>query len=270
MALLPLACDPRRQARAPQAGFNYQNWLILHAWLDLGPDECLIVEGAEDYDQIGKTCAVTNQVKHSGDSITLTRRPAAVSIGHYLYHRAKNGDRDIRYAYVTNAPPGKEPGSKLRTDSRGIEVWRACMNRDYDGLSDDQKHDLEVLPNLVRRPVQRGLGRGASIQAVERDALTYAAGFLDNRTSREFHEEVIANFIWSTECPSAEDLATAIVGKLRQRCDEWQASPGMVASSCHRLYYRVVEAATGYDGGRLDAAVLYAVVEEHIDVVTSP
>jgi hypothetical protein len=59
----PLIFDPARAAADSIRGYWSQIWRSVLAWLDIGDDELLFLEGAEDFDKVGPTDAEVTQAK---------------------------------------------------------------------------------------------------------------------------------------------------------------------------------------------------------------
>src|SRR5688572_27994969 len=93
----PLVNDRAREAVDSIRGYSYQILRSIRVWLDLGDDEILVLEGAEDLDRVGDGIATVEQVKDTGRSGNLTLRSEAVleAIGHYWDHRLNNPDTTI-------------------------------------------------------------------------------------------------------------------------------------------------------------------------------
>lgn len=108
-----LVSDPARQAKDTFRGYIFQILRSILVWLDLGDDEKLFLEGAEDLDRIDDTGALTEQIKDTAGSGNITLRTASVvdAINNFWAHRMRNPSVTIRYRYVTTSCIGVEQGS---------------------------------------------------------------------------------------------------------------------------------------------------------------
>lgn len=120
-----LAGDPRRQAQDSIRGYVYQILRSVLVWLDLADEEQLYLEGAEDLDRISPTGAVTEQVKDTAASGSVTLRTVAVaeSINHFWEHRARNPGVAVAFSYVTTSTIGFEAGAPFGPSIAGLALW---------------------------------------------------------------------------------------------------------------------------------------------------
>ncbi len=100
----PLPSDPKRQADPLFRGCEFQLWQTVNAWLRLGSDELLFIEGAEDFDVVGPESGTATQVKNS-------ERPLrSFPIGRDSLHQPQV------YASGAGPPgPGKISSSRFKT-----------------------------------------------------------------------------------------------------------------------------------------------------------
>jgi hypothetical protein len=72
--------DPSRQAISLFKGIDYQIWQTVLAWMDLGENEILAVEGADDFDNLRKSSATVNQVKNLASPPDCSRHQGSMRI----------------------------------------------------------------------------------------------------------------------------------------------------------------------------------------------
>ena len=118
--------DPQRQASDTIRAYVYQIWHSLHAWLELIEEEILFLEGAEDFDVIGKDSATAVQVKDVKKNITLRSAGVIEAINNYWLLRRKNPKRKILFRFLTRSNIGMEKGSPLGKNVAGIALWNEC------------------------------------------------------------------------------------------------------------------------------------------------
>lgn len=135
-----LASDPARQAHDTFRGYIYQILRSIVVWLDLGDEEHLYLEGAEDLDRIDGDNALTEQVKDTVGSGNVTLRTASVvdAINNFWTHRTRNPDATIRFRYVTTSGAGVEQGAPFGAGRGGIELWNSLRTDTRDQKTDEQ------------------------------------------------------------------------------------------------------------------------------------
>ena len=77
----PLSADEKRQATDSIRGYVYQVYQSIYAWMKLGPNDTLILEGAEDFDVSNQAgVATATQVKDRARSVTLRSNDVAAAL----------------------------------------------------------------------------------------------------------------------------------------------------------------------------------------------
>ncbi len=134
-----LVSDPARQAQDTFRGYIFQILRSILVWLDLGDDEKLFLEGAEDLDRIDDTGALTEQIKDTAGSGNITLRTASVvdAINNFWAHRMRNPSVTIRYRYVTTSCIGVEQGSLFDRGQGGLDLWNSLRATSYDPAIDE-------------------------------------------------------------------------------------------------------------------------------------
>jgi hypothetical protein len=87
MATPFLIHDPAREAVAAMRGFSYQMLRSVQVWIELGEDEVLVLEGAEDLDIVKHGYATVEQVKDTSGSGRLS-----LGIAGRLVHSGRTDD----------------------------------------------------------------------------------------------------------------------------------------------------------------------------------
>ena len=95
--------DPSRQAVSLFKGIDYQIWQTVLAWMDLGENEILVVEGAEDFDNLSGPSATVNQVKNLASPISLRSECVCDALRNFWIARHKNPGRTIRFRLIALA-----------------------------------------------------------------------------------------------------------------------------------------------------------------------
>lgn len=117
-----LAADERRDASDSIRGYLYQAYQSVYAWMNLGPQEELFLEGAEDFDVCSADHAVSTQVKNQERSVTLRARDVVSAIENLWEHRDRNKSRLVHLRFLTTAERGFEQGRPFG-DLCGLDYW---------------------------------------------------------------------------------------------------------------------------------------------------
>jgi tetratricopeptide (TPR) repeat protein len=127
-----LVGDKRRQATASIRGYVYQAYQSILAWIRLGNDEVLFLEGAEDFDVHNADEVTATQVKDTAGSGTITLRSgdAVAAINNLWRHSQNNSDKAVSLRFLTTASPGREQGGEFGDIATGIECWSLAKRDD--------------------------------------------------------------------------------------------------------------------------------------------
>lgn len=184
----PLSGDAARQAMDSLAGYDYQILRTTEAWLQLGVDEKIYIECAEDYDVIRPQSAVATQLKNSPTNITLNSEDVRDAVRNFWELVERNAGRErICMRFLTRGSIGREQKSAL--GEPGILVWRKAAAGDDAGAI------------LVRNHL---LGQGGSDTFLN---------FLRSSDATRLREELLSRIEWVTDEPSAE-VARLVVNRL--------------------------------------------------------
>lgn len=115
--------DPSRQVTALFKGVDYQIWQTVQAWMDLGENEILVVEGAEDFDSLSKSSATVNQVKNLATPISLRSDCVCGALRNFWIARHKNPGSTIRFRLITTTTFSIEAGAPFDVAKPGLELW---------------------------------------------------------------------------------------------------------------------------------------------------
>ncbi|MYM96626.1 hypothetical protein [Duganella vulcania] len=130
--LAPLVGNAKRQAIHSLAGYDYQIWRTVEAWMSLGPDEALFIECAEDFDMRSPDGSVANQVKNSAKDISVGSEDVLASIANYWRMRQDNpGAPGLKFRFLTRGSICSEKTS-LFGGRKGLDVWRTAVDGDDD------------------------------------------------------------------------------------------------------------------------------------------
>jgi len=242
----PLANDPAREAVDPMRGYSYQILRSVEAWLGLGDGEILVLEGAEDLDRIGLDHAVTEQVKDSTGtgSVTLRSANALSAIGNFWSHKLRNPSVTLQFRYLTTSAVGQERGSELALSLPGIDAWEAIRraptaptSRDYAGRIQSYLTTCEVLPQTLREYL----------------AAVSVEGFIN---------ELVSPFEWITGQPNIGELQRRIEVRLVELGDKRNIGAADAAGALAHLYQAAWSNATQRERPPLRRGDLLGIFDE--------
>ena len=188
----PVAATANRQAISSLAGYDYQIWASIDAWLSLNPGDVIYLEGAEDFDVVSADEATTTQVKRTKTPVTLNSPQAKDAIRNYLLTREREAGRRIKYLYLTTSPVGDERDADFGGMS-GIAAWKAA------------RHDASTV-ELVRTHLVANLGAdGTRLE------------FLKSASTTELQEQLFQPLDWVTDQPSVDAIQAAVLAKVRTK-----------------------------------------------------
>ena len=208
----PLKADPKRQANDSLRGYLYQIWHSVDAWLDLGEDEVLYLEGAEDFDRISDDTATVVQVKDTKRPITLrspevndainnywdlrTKNPSLkvkfrfLTRSNYWDLRTKNPSLKVKFRFLTRSQIGAEQGAPFGENQQGLRLWGRC--------SGDEATITKISEFLQNE--------GKISEEV--------ADFLKKAEPQQIYEQLIEPIAWETESKPASFVEKSISDKL--------------------------------------------------------
>lgn len=233
-----LVSDPARQAQDTFRGYIYQILRSILVWLDLGDDEQLFLEGAEDLDRIEGSKALTEQVKETAGSGSITLRTASVvaAINNFWAHRTRNPDIVIRYRYVTTSGIGIEQGSSFDSGRGGLDLWNSLRAASYDPAGDEQ------IVSITRFLLDEG-----KLSVPLKQLFTEAS-------PAELFAQVIQPIEWMAGQQDGDALVRKIKDRLVVHGAESLIAPADAELAFDALYTAAFEAAKQKDGVPLNRA----------------
>jgi tetratricopeptide (TPR) repeat protein len=188
----PLSGDKKRQAPHVIAGFVYQAWCSIDAWLALDSSGSTIyLEHAEDYDLVTMQGAVTTQVRHTKKPLSLGNEKARQALVSFWELSEREVDRSVEYHYLTTSSSGPERDLKI-TGLNGIEAWQA--SRTSSTIADQL---IIYLSNVL--PADSSL-----------------VAFLTLAETAEVQDKLFRKFYWFTDQPDIETVKQSVTLRLRE------------------------------------------------------
>jgi len=118
--------DPSREAVASLRGYAYQLYASALAWLDLGIEEELHLEVAEDYAIAASDALKAVQVKDTGPTaVTINTQGVRDTIVSFVRLVEQNPRQTVFVRYLTTSPIGMERSTDDRASGKAtLEYWR--------------------------------------------------------------------------------------------------------------------------------------------------
>src|SRR6266404_5247538 len=186
----PLPADPRRQASDMLRAVGYQLSQSVLAWLNLGPDEVLFLEGAEDFDVVGPDEARAVQVFDTS-RVTLRTPKVLAAISNFWHLAVATGQSRVNFHFLSRAQAGVEQGAPFGAGIAGLELWRQRRLDDSQALSLSRfLSDQDALPQELRHFL-----RSSSIDQLRSeffDRLSWDLGSPDSAIVERVVEEKLA------------------------------------------------------------------------------
>ncbi|PCI21470.1 MAG: hypothetical protein COB62_03540 [Piscirickettsiaceae bacterium] len=117
--------DEAREATRALGGYVYQIYTSALAWLELGDEELLLLEVAEDFAIVATDALQAVQVKETKNSVTINSKDIVESINSFVDLQQKNPDFNVRLRHLTTSEITKERSPKDRIgDIPTLKSWR--------------------------------------------------------------------------------------------------------------------------------------------------
>ena len=194
-----LIADPSRQAIPLFQGISYQIWQTVLAWIDLDESEILVVEGAEDFDVLSATGAVTNQVKSLTSPISLRSECICEALRNFWATRHRNPSRAVRFRLITTANLTVEAGEPFGPHKRGLDLWNEEACRAAPRRCNDLKTFL-LSDSSVAKRLAEPFGDGVPL-LIE---------YLRHLTPEAFHAEFVRAIQWLPRQPDVDVIRETV------------------------------------------------------------
>lgn len=181
---------PNRDATASIRGYVYQIYQSVLAWMLLGEDDVLILEGAEDFDVHAESSVIATQIKHEARNVTLRSGAVVDAIQNFWAHQQNNDGFRVALRFLTTADAGCEQGAPFGTGMPGLEYW---------GPVAQGRADCEPLRQfLLTLPLNGPL-----------------LDFIRSSSDEELRERLLAKIQWDLGARDKDALEAAIEARLK-------------------------------------------------------
>ncbi len=207
-------------------GYWAQIWRSVLAWLELGDDQRLFLEGAEDFDLVDAGAAETVQVKDLASRITLRSKEVADAISHLFEHRRRNQGQVIRFRFLATGGSGVEQGASFGGKDGGLNLWRQAR------ASGDM-----VLRQKIARQIADFLVTDGKISNTVKD-------FISNASDATLWLDLILAIDWDFDAAGTTEIIQEVKNKLVVLGHEKSVSADRAEAVAEYLYTYAYETAT--------------------------
>jgi len=259
--VLGLTLPRNRDAWATIRGYVYQVDLSIVRWLELTPDEMLLLERGEDIDRVtigldglidGEGPVILHlleQIKHLDDNLTLRSPGALEALANAVAHRRANPTSTLRFLFTTNASIVAERPALFPNGMPALHVWERMRNETGDART--YKAALDTM-----RAALRGARYPDGCNAQTWATFLSFVGTADDHDPVGVDDDDLLSFIrvfeWGTGAPPAEEQrprVTDMLVSLRHANDALDAQ-----ALYERLFFHVFTMLTRRGEKRLDVA----------------
>lgn len=219
--------DPKRQATGLFKGIDFQIWLTVDAWITLGEDRLLVVEGVEDFDIVKDAGGITTQAKALSQPLTLRTGSVIDAIRNFWIAKHQNPGKAIEFRFVTTAGLTTEARDPFGTGIAGLALWMADSERGQTGSTDKLRQFLLTDPST-----SAALGKELPV------GVPSLVDFLKNSTAEQVFTGMIQPIKWFTHHGGVESAKEAA----RMRLHAYGEKMGLLPSDADRVLPHLFEA----------------------------
>ncbi len=233
--------DEARQAIDAIRGYAYQIYASSLAWLQLGTDEILHLEIAEDFAVSSAEKILATQSKATAKNITINDRGVLAAIDSFFTLSAANPNKAVTIRFLTTSQIGleREPDARINNEP-ALLYWRKAAT-----LAD-------VSPLRAR------------LTEAKLNPDTKAA--LDGMTDAEFRDNFLKRIIWDTGNPGLEELLHKLQETLIQMGTDRGISPSVIVKCLEPIVAKVLLTCTDLLHRSLTAADMQILITESTSI----
>ena len=197
----------------------YQVRQSLLAWIGLGPDEILYLEGAEDFDVVGLHDAEAVQVHDSTRRVSLRTPKVQEAIANYWRLDNEHTGVPVRLRFLSRARPTVEQGEPFGVGVAGLELWqRRHLDDSEVRLLTDFLVTQPELPESLKT-------------------------FLKSAPPDQIRKNFLGHIAWDLGSPDASALDLVIQEKLALLGEPFGLPYSEAAKTRHRFFLEIFETA---------------------------
>ena len=218
-----LKSDEKRDASDSIAGYAYQIYQSIFAWMQLNETELLFLEGAEDFDIQAENNVETIQVKKRLKNITLRSSEVIDAINNFWGHRSQNSQYKIKFRFLSTADYGIERKSPIPDQRAGIEYWES-VEKDLD-------LDTQPLKELL----------------LSLDISDDLKKFIENSSDDEFRNNLVSKFSWDLRAKPLDALESSIKESLIIHGNKLRILPDDSSATLSNLFDKIASKLSSKD-----------------------
>ena len=210
--------DPAGQAVASLKGYAYQIYASALAWLDLGDDEELYLEVAQDYATAAKEALAAVQVKDTQANITINSASIRQAIDDFVDLVKRNPGKRVVLRFLTRSDVGTE--QKLKDRAAGeptLKYWVKAAG------------DADI------RPLRKVLER--------LDLSDAAKGYIKKRTDKQLRSDLVRRISWDCGAPAFDQIKQEFEERVVTFANHLGVLPSVAKQSATTILQHVLETA---------------------------
>lgn len=240
--------DVSRQATASLRGYIYQLHASAAAWLELGPNDELYIEVAEDFaeilrepDSLHEVLKAT-QVKDTRESGTVTLNSSDVLAAIDTLNRLKinNPGKVVKLVFLTTSAIGKERKNPLPSGIPGLIAWESAASG---GNTDELRSAL----------MQRSLSKELRI-------------FLETSTPDQLRDQLLSPIVFACGAPDWRSIEESNRRTIIERRHEFNSTVDMAHRAYDAVFNEIVKCAIGSTSRCLNGNQLRACLEHSTSI----
>lgn len=240
--------DVGRQATASLRGYVYQLHASAAAWLELGPNDELYIEVAEDFAEIlrepGSLHEVlkATQVKDTRESgtVTLNSSDVLAAVDALNRLRISNPGKEVKLVFLTTSKIGKERINALPSGIPGLIAWESAASGG----------DTEELRAAL---MQRSLSQELRT-------------FLETSSPDQLRDQLLSPVIFACGAPDWRSIEESNRRTLIERRHEFKSTSDMAHRAYDVVFREIVACALGSAPRCLDGNQLRACLERSTSI----
>lgn len=228
--------DVAREAVHALRGYVYQIYQSAMGWVDLGVEEVLYLEVAEDFAKASSDALEAVQVKDTKSNVTLVSKGVLDSIDSFVRHRDANPDRLVFLRFLSTSKIGKEKSPKHRVgEEPALETWRRLA----------RAGDVSDLKAVL----------------LEADLSARTKEFIEELSEDDFRPDFLQRIRFDCGAPDLAQLERVLKARLLQRLRDYGGVPSQLDACLNDVIVTLLEKASSPGERFVDRLALEEIVE---------
>lgn len=243
----PIQSPANQQAHDKIRGYGYQCWLTVEAWLQLGPEDTLFAECAEDFATFAETGDThVGQAKATEAKLTLRSDDVVEAINHFWHLRKQLKIGELRYSFLSTSGITLEQNNPF-SGVQGLALWQ----------------EVATSSNLIKAEHLRNYLATDEKLTGKLDPEVLA--FLKQATAADALTQLFKPMVWDMEHPDSAGIRASVENQLASLVERYFATtPTHRHNLADSLFTKVNVVAASKDKLALTRDGLMAAIESHL------